>query len=410
MKSFSEFISEAADSNQNLHMTHADEDLFERGDAGAKAAIEFITDFAKTVGKGETALTVKWDGAPAIFAGTDPEDGQFFVGTKSVFNKNPKLYKTAKDIRDNEKGGKATKLLVALEELPKVGIPKNTVLQGDMLFTKGDQKYETIDGERYITVHPNTIVYAWPATSDIGSKIRNANMGIVWHTTYTGRGSLQDYRAGFGVNVSRMKQTRTCYMDDAYFKGVDIAFSDAEYKEIDDLAKAADRKIGGFDKIVTVMDSLPSSAVGAGIKTYINSKIRGGTLPDPGVAYNEYINYVKDYFEDKVIAKVKTEKSKDLKRAALKQLVTDLKSISKEIKNAFVYVDLITKAKMLVISRLNLINNQKAFVLTNTGFKTTNPEGYVAINTKRGEAVKFVDRLEFSHFNFSQDYIKGWQR
>lgn len=410
MLDFKSFIVEAADSKQNLHLTHADEDLFERGDAGAEAAIEYITDFVQTVGKGEVQLTVKWDGAPAIFAGWDPFDGKFFVGTKSVFNASPKIYKTQKDITDNESGGKATKLKVALEELPKVGIPKNTVLQGDMMFTKGDQKYETIDNQRFITVHPNTIVYAWPAESDIGKKIRNANMGIVWHTTYTGRGSLQDYRARFGVDVSKMKQTRTCWMDDAYFKGVDIAFSESEYREIYSLAMQAQSKIGGFDKIVTVMNTLPSSAVGAGIKTYINSKIRGGTLPEPAVAYKEYIDYVKDYFEDKVISKVKTEKSKDQKRAALKQLVSDLKAISKELKNAFVYVDIITKAKMLVISRLNLINNQKAFVLTNTGFKTTNPEGYVAINTKRGEAVKFVDRLEFSHFNFSQDYIKGWQR
>lgn len=410
MKSFSEFLFEAADSAQNLHMTHADEDLFERGDAGAKAAIEFITDFVKTVGKGETALTVKWDGAPAIFAGYDPEDGKFFVGTKSVFNKNPKLYKNTNDIRANEKGGKATKLITALEELPKVGIPKGTVLQGDMLFTKGDQKYETIDGERYITVHPNTIVYAWPATSDIGNKIRNANMGIVWHTSYTGRGSLQDYRAGFGVDVRRLKQTRTCWMDDAYFKGVDIAFDDKEYKEIMDLAKQAERKIKNFDNIVTVMDSIPSAAQGAGIKTYINSKIRGGTLPDPSVAYNEYIDYVRNYYEDKVISKVKTDSAKEQKRAALKQLITDIKSVGSEIRNAFQFVDIITKAKMLVIARLNLINNQKAFVLTNTGFKTTAPEGYVAINTKRGEAVKFVDRLEFSHFNFSSEYVKGWQR
>ena len=410
MKSFSEYISEAADSSQNLHMTHADEDLFERGDAGANAAIEFITDFAKTVGKGETALTVKWDGAPAIFAGYDPEDGKFFVGTKSIFNKNPKLYKTANDIRANEKGGKATKLITALEELPKVGIPKGTVLQGDMLFTRGDQKYETIDGERYITVHPNTIVYAWPASSDIGAKIRNANMGIVWHTTYTGRGSLQDYRAGFGVDVNKLRQTRTCWMDDAYFKGVDIAFDDKEYRDIMDLAKQAERKIKDFDSIVTVMNSIPSAAQGAGVKTYINSKIRGGTLPDPSTAYNEYLDYVKDYYEDKVIAKVKTDKAKEQKIVALKQLVADIKSIGPAMKRAFEFVDIITKAKMLVIGRLNLINNQKAFVLTNTGFKTTAPEGYVAINTKRGEAVKFVDRLEFSHFNFSSEYVKGWQR
>lgn len=410
MLDFKSFLAEAADSKQNLHLTHADEDLFERGDAGANAAIEYITDFAQTVGKGEVQLTVKWDGAPAIFAGWDPTDGKFFVGTKSVFNATPKIYKTQKDISDNESGGKAVKLKVALEELPSVGIPKNTVLQGDMLFTKGDQKYETIDGKRFITVHPNTIVYAWPSESDIGKSIRNANMGIIWHTTYTGRGTLQDYRARFGVDVSKMKQTRTCWMDDAYFKGVDIAFSDEDYRELFAHTMNAKKKIGGFDKVVTVMNSIPSSAMGSGIKTYINSKIRSGNLPEPATAYKEYIEYVKQYWEDKVIAKVKTDKSKEVKRAALKQLISDINNISREMKNAFEYVDEITKAKMLLITKLNLINNQRAFVLTKAGFKVTNPEGYVAINSKKGEAVKFVDRLNFSHFNFSQEYIKGWQR
>lgn len=401
---------EAADSAQNLHLTHADEDLFERGDKGAKAAIEYITDFAKTVGHGQTQLTVKWDGAPALFAGYDPEDGKFFIGTKSVFAKNPKLYKTEKEITDNEQGGKAEKLKVALQELPKVGIPKDTVLQGDMMFTKGDQKYETIDGKRYITVHPNTIVYAWPANSDIGNTIRNANMGIVWHTSYQGRGSLSNYRASFGVDVSKLRQTRTCWMDDAYFKGVDVSFDDNEFRELANLTNRANRLIRGFDKIVTVLNTIPSSAAGANVKTFINSKIRAGQLANPNTAFNEYISYLKTYWEDKVVSKVKTESAKETKRAALKQLIDDFNKIKREMNNAFQYVDLITQAKMIVVNKLNMINNQSTFVLTNNGFKVTEPEGYVAINTQKGEAVKLVDRINFSHFNFSQEYIKGWQR
>lgn len=401
---------EAADSAQNLHLTHADEDLFERGDKGAKAAIEYISDFAKTVGHGNTQLTVKWDGAPALFAGYDPEDGKFFIGTKSVFAKNPKLYKTEQEIVDNEQGGKAEKLKVALQELPHVGIPKDTVLQGDMMFTNGDQKYETIDGKRYITVHPNTIVYAWPADSAIGNTIRNANMGIVWHTSYRGRGSLSNYRASFGVDVSKLTQTRTCWMDDAYFKGVDVSFTDAEFRELATLTNKASRLIRGFDKIVTVLDSIPSSAAGANVKTFINSKIRAGHLANPNTAFNDYISYLKTYWEDKVVSKVKTESAKETKRAALKQLVDDFSKIKREMNNAFKYVDYITQAKMIVVNKLNMINNQSTFVLTKDGFKVTEPEGYVAINTTKGEAVKLVDRINFSHFNFSSEYIKGWQR
>ncbi|MAE56099.1 MAG: hypothetical protein CMK23_08885 [Porticoccaceae bacterium] len=410
MLSFMEYISEAADSAQNLHMTHADEDIFERGDTGAQAAIDFLKDFAETVGTNEANLTVKWDGAPALFAGYDPSDNKFFVGTKSVFAKNPKLYKTQKDITDNEKGGKAQKLKVALKELPSVGIPKGTVLQGDMLFTKGDQKYETIDGVRYLTVHPNTIVYAWPSNSDVAKRIRNANIGIIWHTSYSGRGDLSTYSATFGVDVSKLKTTRNVFMDDAYFKGANIGLDDNEHRSLMSHISKAERYIGNFDDIVTVMNTIPSSAAGANVKTFINSKIRAGQLPNPRSAANEYLDYLKTYWEDKVISKVKSETAINTKKAALKQLLDDLKNIMPTLVKAFQYVDEITQAKMIAINKLNMINNQKTFVLTNDGFKVTEPEGYVAINTEKGEAVKFVDRLNFSHFNFSSEYIKGWQR
>ena len=402
-----QYLNEAADSAINLHMTHTDEDLYERGDKGAQAAIDYLEDIVETLGKGRTKLTVKWDGAPAIFAGWDPKDNKFFVGTKSVFNKNPKIYKTDKDITSNEKGGKADKLRWALKELPKVGIPKNTVLQGDMMFTKGDQKYETIEGKRWITVHPNTIVYAWPADSSVGADIRNANMGIVWHTTYTGRDDLSKYRARFGVDVSKLKKTRTVWQDDAYFKGADVAFTEAEYKSVLSHLAKAKALVGGFDKLTNLMDNLPSQAVGAGIKTYINSKIRQGNMD---ISAKEYAGYVGTWWTEKVIDKVKQEKTKEVKRAALRQFMDDLKSNWSELDRSLKFVGHITEAKMIVVKKLNAINKQKSFVLTSDGFEVTDPEGFVAINSEKGEAVKLVDRLTFSHMNFNDRYVKGWQR
>ena len=401
---------EAADSSQNLHLTHADEDLYERGDKGAQAAIEFVEDVITNLGKGEIKLTTKWDGAPAIFAGWDPADGKFFVGTKSVFNANPKLYKTSAEIAAAESGGKAEKLQVALQELPKVGIPKGLVLQGDMMWTSGDFKYETIDGKRYITVHPNTIVYAWEAESEIGKRIRNTQMGIVWHTQYSGKGSLQKYRARFGVDVTKLKQTRTCWMDDANFKGADVAFDQSELDQVKLHLQAAKNLVGGFDKIVTLMDSLPSSAEGAKIKTFINSKIRAGKLPNADRAYPEYIDYIKKYWDEKIISKLKTEKAIEAKKVALVQFLSEMHNIGDVVQKSFEYVAHITEAKMIIVKKLNKLEKQALFVKTKDGYKATAPEGFVAINSKKGEAVKFVDRMSFSHFNFSDEYIKGWQK
>lgn len=410
MISFSQFLSEDADSKQNLHLTHIDEDLFERGDKGAKAAIEFVKSVLIELGTGEAKLTIKWDGAPAIFAGWDPADGKFFVGTKSVFNKNPKVYKTVEDIKANESGGKADKLIVSLEEFPKIGIPKDIVLQGDLLWTEGDHKYETIDGKRFVTVHPNTIVYAWPVESDAGTAVRNARVGVVWHTTYRGTGSLENYSANFGVDISKLKKTRDCWFDDAYFKGADIAFTKDEFDKCKKLVVKADGLIGGFDKIVETMADLPSAAAGANIKTFINSYIRKGKYPAPKKAFDEYVQYLNEYWEKNITGKVKTDSAKESKRAALKQFLTKITANRKVFEKAFLFVEEITQAKMIVVEKLNQLNSQKMFVKTKDGFKVTAPEGYVAFNSKKGEAVKFVDRLSFSHFNFSTEYIKGWQR
>tara|TARA_R110000772_G_scaffold148811_2_gene259393 strand:- start:9962 stop:11200 length:1239 start_codon:yes stop_codon:yes gene_type:complete len=412
LKTFVELF-EAADSAQNLHMTHADEDLFERGKVGADFAITMLEDVLNTLESNNTSsenITVKWDGAPAVFCGTDPQDGKFFVGTKSVFNKNPKIYKTQKEINDGETGGKAAKLEYALKHLSSIGIPKDTVLQGDMMFTKGDQKYETIDGKRYITVHPNTLIYAFPVDSPVGKQIRNADLGIIFHTTYKGRGSLQNYSASFGAKIDKLRKDRSVWMDDAYFKNVSgtATFTSNESNELRKYITKAKRNVTSkFDNIIKIMDMIPSSAIGSHLKSYINSRIR---LNKFDLSYNEYIKYVKTYWQTRVIDKVKTEKSKESKKAALKQLEIELDKIKNDIEKSFIFVEEVNKAKVMIIKKLSSLLSSKIFALHKNGdFIATAPEGFVAIG-KNGQAVKLVDRLTFSRFNFSDDYIKGWQK
>jgi hypothetical protein len=278
------------------------------------------------------------------------------------------------------------------------------------MFSKGDQKYETIDGKRYITAHPNTIVYAWDAESEVGKQIRNANIGVVWHTTYSGK-DLQSMKARFGVNVKKLKASRSVWMDDAYFKGANVAFSEAEKSNVEKLLSSAESKVGKFNKLRDIMSLIPQAAIGAGIKTFINSNIRKGQLPTARKnPVKDYIEYVDKYYEDKVISKLKTDKAIDSKRAAKKQLRSELGKNAAILKSAFEYVDLITQAKVQIIKKLVSLDKQKQFVKTSKGFKVTNPEGFVAINSKKGEAVKFVDRLEFSFNNFSDSVIKGWQK
>ena len=183
---------------KNTHLEHLEDDIINRGSKGGVNAVNFLNAvrnmLAGNIG-GKLNMSVKWDGAPAVFCGINPENGKFFVGTKSVFNKTPKINYTTSDIRRNHGGDLANKLMVCLRELPKLGL--QGVYQGDLLYTRGDLKGANIDGEKMITFTPNTITYAVPADSGIGRRIARAKLGIVFHTVYTGK-SLSNMTAGFG--------------------------------------------------------------------------------------------------------------------------------------------------------------------------------------------------------------------
>ena len=184
--------------DKNTHLEHLEDDIINRGSDGGENAINFLKAVRNMLagsGKG-TNMTVKWDGAPAIICGVNPENGKFFVGTKSVFNKTPKINYTPGDIRRNHSGPVADKLNVCLKELRRLNI--KSILQGDLLFTRGDLKVDTINNESMIIFTPNTITYAVPQNSGIGKRVARAKLGIVFHTSYSGK-TMKDLKAGFGT-------------------------------------------------------------------------------------------------------------------------------------------------------------------------------------------------------------------
>ena len=175
---------------KNIHMEHLEDGILNGGVDGTREVINYLRALRDMLAGKSTSkvnVSVKWDGAPAIFAGIDPSDKKFFVAKKGIFNKNPKIYKTNKEIDDDNRGKRelAIKLKEALKYLPALGI--KGVVQGDFLYSKKDIKTTTIDGESYITFHPNTIVYAIPSKSKLARKILQSDIGVVWHTTYRGK-------------------------------------------------------------------------------------------------------------------------------------------------------------------------------------------------------------------------------
>ena len=162
MLKFTRYLAES----KNTHMEHIEDNILNAGVDGARQTINYLRALRDMLAgdvKAPVNVTVKWDGAPAIFAGQDPSDGKFFVAKKGIFNKNPKVYKTDADVDADTSGDLNTKLKLALKHLPALGI--EGVIQGDFLYSKDDIRKETIDGASYTTFHPNTIVYAIPENS-----------------------------------------------------------------------------------------------------------------------------------------------------------------------------------------------------------------------------------------------------
>jgi len=413
MLNFSGFLSEDK-GGKNLHLEHIEDEILNYGVDGGRASINFIRslrDMLAGASRSSINMTVKWDGAPAIFAGIDPEDGRFFVAKKSVFNVNPKLYKSNAEIDADLSGQLNSKFKVALAEFSKLGI--KGVLQGDLMFTD-DVSTETIDGKSFLTFQPNTIVYAVDVNSDLGNKIKNAKIGVVWHTTYSGK-TLPDMKASFGVNISGLQTPTSVWMDDATYKDVSgkATMTASETEKVTAHLSAAGttfRKINSslLNSFLSIQNSFTGNLAGASLKTYNNSKVRQGQKITNAKAHAKgYEKWVEDAF-NKNIDKLKTPKNKEALEIKKKETVREIKKHTSNLANIIEFQNHIVEAKMGIVSKLNTVKSIGTFIKTSNGFKAVNPEGYVAIDRTTGGAVKLVDRMEFSFNNFTA--IKSWDK
>ena len=414
MLSFAELITEDK-AGKNLHLEHLEDEILNYGVDGGRAAINFLRSLRDMLaGSSRTSvnMTVKWDGAPAIFAGIDPSDGKFFVAKKSVFNINPKLYKTNAEIDADLSGALNSKFKIALAEFSKLGI--KDVLQGDLMFTD-DVESETIEGTKYYTFQPNTIIYAVPVDSDLGKVINKAKIGVVWHTTYKGK-ELQDMKASFGADIKGLSKPTSVWMDDATYKDVS-GRATFNQKETDKITATLSKVGSTFQKInapmlrrfLTLQDSLTGALVGASLKTYNNSKVRAGEIiSNPKGHATGYVKWVEMSIQ-KQIDKAKSDKGKEKYTKLQKEYVRDFSKHTRNLEQVIRFQNLLVDAKMQIVKKLNSVKGlTDTFVKTANGFKVTNPEGYVAIDRVSGGAVKLVDRMEFSFNNFTA--IKAWDK
>ena len=410
MQKFQDYLVE----DKNTHLEHLEDEIINNGSRGAKTAIEFLKSIKEMLqgGSGGSTVSVKWDGAPAVFCGINPENGRFFVGTKSIFNKTPKINYTNADIARNHGGALADKLRDCLKYLPSLGV--SGILQGDLLFTSGDKKSATVAGKKSIVFTPNTITYAVPVVksglfgSSLYDSINKAKLGIIFHTSYSGK-TMATLKAGFGANVRNLKKSKNVFFDDATYKRADGAsFSPAEEKAFDNIIRMAEGsayKAGAFiDKIKK--DKGPLS-LGIQLKTFFNTYIRQGTAI---TNTNKLANNFEVFFRDRIKKEIDSKKTQAAKQKYEEILEAGMKILRPNRDGLyFAIATYITfqSAKAVLLRRLNTIQSIGSFLRTKNGYRVTNPEGYVAI--AKGGAVKLVDRLEFSraNFNMAKDWVKG---
>ena len=404
MFTFTGFLTE----EKNLHLEHLEDEVLNNGVVGTRSAINYLQslrDMLAGSSKSSVNVTVKWDGAPAIFAGINPENGQFFVGTKGVFNKNAKINYSHDDIdRNHPSSGLNQKLKVALTELSKLGI--KDVLQGDMMFTQEDLENKTIDGKQYVTFQPNTIVYAVPMES--AQRILSSKMGIVFHTTYSGK-TMEDMSASFSVNLRGLAKTSDVWYSDAEYRDTSgsINFNKTETTAITKVLSQAGKTFHTLNSEFLNMIS-QNDDVNIMIKTYNNTKVRTGQkITNTRMHTKGLIEYVYDKLK-KEVDKVKRPQNKKIKQMNMDRLMKEFRSNSSQLVKVFDMQNLLVDAKEMVIRKLEKSRGlMDLFIRTENGYKVTQPEGFVAID-KLGKAVKLVDRLEFSRANFNA--AKNWTK
>ena len=387
---------------KRTHLEHIEDIVITDGYAGGQAVVEYFRGLLLTL-KGSSSeamsVSVKWDGAPAVVCGTNPDNGRFFVGTKSVFAQNAKVNYTKKDIAKNhgteELGQKLLKCLVHLKKINIQG-----VVQGDLLYTDEDITRKNIGGKPHITFTPNQITYAVPEGTDLAKQIDAAKVGIIFHTTYVGD-KLSDMNAQAGVDVESFSQNSAVFFDNASYKDVSgsAKFTDEETKQF----------FNGIEKLESLLNSVPrdlSTVLGQNVdfvptfQLYINAMVKQGQVP---TNVNKFLQGFKKFYIDRMqqqISGLKAQKALQLRQDKIKQMPVFLNRAKKPLQAMLTFYKAVQTMKAFVLKKMNQAMAIGSFTQTDSGLEVTEPEGFVAVD-KAGNAVKLVDRLGFSRRNLT---------
>ena len=398
-----------ANVTQLKHLEHIEDEMLNYGVDGCDAAVSAMKEMLRMLGKKPNSgyMQTKWDGAPAVICGEHPYTGRFFVGTKSVFNKeNPKICFFDDDVDAFYDGDLATKLKASLKYFKELGI--SGVVQGDLMFTAKDKKYETVDGEDLVTFRPNTITYGSPVDSDMGKAITKAEIGVVFHTHYVGD-DLATMNAKAGADVSSNIDGCVVINNDTPMTDVSVPAQTLKKFEgnlvvIENMCRTSGKFL---DHLVDNMGTTGNKKfhVASYLKQFFNAEIKASRrINDPKIA----LKSLGEFYHEKMgkeVDKMKSVQKQAERRKMLYDGLTYLEDNEKEFHAMFALYRKIQENKQIVIDALDNLESFKTFVQTDQGYKVTAPEGYVLHHN--GDMIKLVNRIEFSYINFT--LAKQWR-
>lgn len=387
--------------NKLTHMTHI-EDMLLLGPAGISIVLNTLNDVFHAL-EGESTksnIKLKIDGAPSCLCASD-FNGLTFVATKGFFSKERRYVTTEEecDVLYGHAPELAEKMKALLRYLPSISIPHNEIWQGDFLFSKKDLNY-TEDGN--ITFKPNTIVYSIPVDDPIGHLISEAEIGVAWHTRYTGS-DFDNLKISFDANVDNINTVPQVFQMDPRLPSI-IGTGTLTLDETLKVSDILDQLGYDLRDLITSPIFPIDNDLQLIINTYRNSQIRSGSEE---VLFDKVREAIINKF-DLEASKMKTEKGRDTKEAKKQSLLTILDQNKESYIKLFELQKKVATLKNFFVRKLNTLGSFKTLVQhIDKGYLPCGQEGF-AVSDAYGNVVKLVSRLEFSANNFSKEIVKGW--
>lgn len=403
MKTFKHFVTESV--QKNTHLEHLEDLVLKSGIEGAYTSLFFLRRILSSLaGSVETPikLSVKWDGSPSIVCGREPTGGKFFVGTKAALSKTPKLCFSDADVDRiySEMPELCKKLKLCLRHLSTIGI--TGILQGDLLFTRELIQKTVLNDEPHLVFKPNTIAYAVPVDSELANSIVSAELGIVFHTTYSGA-SMSSLRASYDVDLTALRRSSAVWIAAPEF--LDCSGNATMTRgEVSDV----NAKLTEIEEILTSTDAsalrrlVHNPRISPRLQVFVNHKVLSGqTLSGSEADVTDFIEFVRSSLLVEVDA-LKTSWGKAARSQRDEETLRELAAEQSGLASLFRLMSKLSIAKQVLINKLASISALSTFLETPDGLVATSPEGFVAVD-HIGNAIKLVDRLVFSRANFIQN-------